>query len=376
MNIEFNIGDKKHIFNLEKLELRSNNNDIMKIETHKFDDKKRIFYKFSNMCNMSCTYCFQSKDSKKKDDPKIVFENLQRFENNNIFNEYERVLFGGEPFLKSNLPYIKWLIQNTEHTFIAFTNGAFDIDLRHFIIENKNRIVGLCISIDGTEDVHNNRRLYRNGNGYKTIIDNIKYLSEDGIIITIQANVDDENLENIEGLIIDLEKSLEISKRNIVFSINPVMDCNGITDEPSLLKAGIYLINKYNNIHININSISLQKIQRALFGEGISTNRCRIGKDIILDLSVGKIYTCSQNVDTVIGEFNKEPMIDQAERTKYISLSETKSSECNICLYRFFCYFGCVANLDQIDGVNCKKMVYEGISIIFNNFETFFEIES
>ena len=242
MKYSFLVNGIPSNFDTSTLALNIGNNNI-DITKESYDEQGRLFYKFSNLCNMHCDYCFQSQDRTYHPvNNDIIIQRLEKFEK--YFGKYdsERVLFGGEPFLDNNLGFIKWLIDKTSHNYIAFTNGVFSEKLKKYILDHIDRFDGFAITIDGPEQIHNKRRKYNPGNGFKVIIENIRALSDSGLSLTIQTNIDSNNINHINMLLKYLETELQISKRNIVFSLNPVLHCGDSSDELELLKCGINLI--------------------------------------------------------------------------------------------------------------------------------------
>ena len=170
-----------------------------------------------------------------------------------------------------------WLIEETDHDYYAFTNGAFNAEMISFISKNINRFKAFIITIDGPESIQNKRRILKGANGFKLIIENIKTLIGSGLDLILQTNVDSGNYESVHLLLEYLENELSISKENIIFSLNPVLHCSDSSDELELLDSGIKLKKEYDEIEININSITLQKLEKLLLGNGVSRNRCSIG---------------------------------------------------------------------------------------------------
>lgn len=375
MKLKFLVNGIPSYLETNKLMLNIGN-DCIDISRHESQVERRLFYKFSNLCNMTCDYCFQSKDVLHhpfNDD--IILERLKVFEEYFKKGDYERVLFGGEPFLETNLPYLSWLINETSHNYIAFTNGVFSDELKRFIIKNINRFDGFAISIDEPEHIHNKRRIFKGGNGFKLIIENIKELINSGLRLTIQANIDSSNYNSVDMLLEYLEKQMGISNKDVVFSLNPVLHCSKNSDELELLECGINLMKKYNDITMNINSLSLQKLEKMLFGEGISKNRCRISNDIVADFSTGELYACPQDISTSIGTVINDVYIDLDKRNFYKLVNNKQNEICLNCDLIYFCSYGCYIDRAFVDGDICKKKTSEVLELILNNFSMFFDLE-
>jgi uncharacterized protein len=72
----------------------------------------------------------------------------------------------------------------------------------------KNQVTFYQITIDGPEQIHDQRRLLRNGRGtWKRIIDNLKYLTScPNISAAIRVNIDKKNIDSIEELFNELKE--------------------------------------------------------------------------------------------------------------------------------------------------------------------------
>lgn len=351
-------------------------NNSIDLSHHESNIDSRLFYKFSNQCNMRCEYCFQSEEVKNMPiEPRMLIERLRICEEYFKESSYDRVLFGGEPFIESNLPYLKWLIEETDHNYYAFTNGAFNARMSSFITANINRFKAFIITIDGPEYIHNKRRAIKGINGFKLIIENIKVLIDCGLDLILQTNVDSGNYESTQLLLEYLENELSISKENIIFSLNPVLHCIDNSDELELLENGIKLMKEYGDTTININSTTLQKLEKFSLGNGVSRNRCTIGYDIVADFTTGEFYTCSQSALTSIGVLKNKVSID-TKKQDYYKLANNKSNDsCLKCDLAFFCSYGCYLDSKYVDGINCKIKIRKALELILNNISVFFDLE-
>lgn len=196
------------------------------------DEITRTFYfKFNNMCNLKCSYCFQKNSSRSG------FQRLSLTEYELLLDkvmetaEFDRfVLFGGEPFIGINYENIRILLEKCVHKKIcAFSNGTFDekfIDLLYFY---ENEIEMITITLDGSPEIHNQRRTDSRDKGtFNMILDRLCQMQERGIPFTVQINIDKENIEHLEPLFeIIRDRIPKVS--NII--LNRVLhESNGITE--------------------------------------------------------------------------------------------------------------------------------------------------
>lgn len=148
----------------------------------------------SFLCNLACPYCLegQNKDKKIVDDSEV--DRVLKFAEKRILesmaNEEIRIkhihanLYGGEAMLQKRA-LIRYCVGMKQ---IADKYGC---DIKFFIVSNftllDNEILDLMekydmlvqVSIDGTREEHNKRRIYKDGKGsYDVIISNLKKMKE------------------------------------------------------------------------------------------------------------------------------------------------------------------------------------------------------
>lgn len=160
-------------------------------------------------CNMVCPYCFEQYRSGNMSD--VVQEALcifveKRIENSNC-KRLHITWYGGEPLLAVDI--IDSLSQRiiafcessgVEYTASIITNGVL---LTREVAEQLNVLMvkHAQITIDGTAEYHNKRRILKNGgDSFNTIISNIDACS-DLLKISVRVNVDEGNIGNIDDLL-------------------------------------------------------------------------------------------------------------------------------------------------------------------------------
>lgn len=174
-------------------------------------------------CNFRCPYCFEGRE-KKDGKAKIVFTKDRV---DKAFNEMEIIqpqkelrrdvitLYGGEPLLSENKEIINYIVQEgckRGYRFVVITNGYSIDEFMDLFLETK--IYKLQITVDGSKEVHNVRRIHKDGYGtFDKIIDNIKLALSKDVHITVRMNVDGKNIEQYNELM-DYFKSNSFFKSN------------------------------------------------------------------------------------------------------------------------------------------------------------------
>lgn len=158
-------------------------------------------------CNMKCVYCFEGANKKtifmNKDEAdkyiRFISSLAMQKKSNNIFVN----LFGGEPMLNIEIGYyiLEELLAFSKKNNIRFgssiiTNGTLigESEIDRLISLNCRYIQ---ITLDGTEEIHNSRRMYKDNRGsFSDIVRALCLLNRNAsrIRTTIRINVDKDNL--------------------------------------------------------------------------------------------------------------------------------------------------------------------------------------
>lgn len=316
-------------------------------------------------CNFRCPYCFEgreNKDSKKKivftkeqvDNAFQVIESIQQYKKNNIM-----VLYGGEPLLDENKEIVEYIVkkgQSKGYKFKAITNGY---ELDSFLdLLSPDAIYKLQITVDGTKDIHDQRRIhYKNKNTFDKIMYNIKLALDLNVEILIRVNIDSENV----GKLAELKEYFMQS---------------GFYNYP---KFSMYsaVLRDYETItsqeHENLNFISAQSYVNEhkegstqdicydygiskLFYKAISENTAvtfrsffclaQLGGYVLAPL--GKIYPCWEVIGDehyLIGNYYSNKIKwDNKKLDTWRGYDVTKNEKCSHCKYALFCGGGCPAH--------------------------------
>ena len=160
------------------------------------------YINLTSKCNLRCKHCFgsysvQNKNELNLDEWKKVIDDLVK----------AKVFFvnlsGGEitqsPFFKE---FISYLTKKGMH-FILTTNGIFSKNIRDFIINNKEYLIGIKISLDGPDSESHGfirRDIKENYNPkiFDLTLKNIFFFKENGIPLTIATVLHKKNIQKME----------------------------------------------------------------------------------------------------------------------------------------------------------------------------------
>ncbi|MGC1121532.1 MAG: radical SAM protein [Candidatus Methanofastidiosia archaeon] len=183
-------------------------------------------------CNLACIYCYEGKGEleRKSMDEKTADRAIQFIKEHTLNNNSRRLgieLFGGEPLL--NMPINERVVrelstwcQENGLTFSvnAITNGT--LCSRENVEKLAQYTCSFLVTLDGPEKIHDQRRVYKNGEGtFQDIVEGLHRVKDNDLGIMIRVNVDKTNKNEIVTL-------LEYLKREgldkVVISIKPVFN--------------------------------------------------------------------------------------------------------------------------------------------------------
>lgn len=326
--------------------------------------RPKIYFKINNACNMRCSYCFQQ--TEKSSEKKVDFRHYSiLFDKLSSLTDYDFYAFGGEPLLDGNLENWQYLISTTKRNLSLFTNGCFSKKSYSFLCDNKRYIDNMTITLDGPAEIHNARRPLVVGNSFSTIVNNLSLLSEKGFHLTVQINIDDENISSVEKLILELRS--EINYPRVTFALNPVLHQTSTISERKILDLAIRL--KEYGIKYFANIPTLRAVLMAVDNRGIIKQRCSAGDSLVFDFQRALIYSCPQNDQTIIGKFTETDIILNRKSMDAIRKQVKKEySPCDSCEFNIYCSNSCYID-KLIDYPSCTEYMDKLLEYIFRNID-------
>lgn len=158
-------------------------------------------------CNFRCTYCYENHVSKKFDDDIINKIISLVEEKTKVAKNLDVAWFGGEPLIEfetilnlSNRLMRICKENNCEYQATMTTNGYLLDDIKISSLKSIG-LENIQITLDGTEEFHNKKRILKGGDGtFEKVKNNILKLLNNDINVTLRINVDEENYYSIPVL--------------------------------------------------------------------------------------------------------------------------------------------------------------------------------
>ncbi|KYK28048.1 MAG: hypothetical protein AYK19_06240 [Theionarchaea archaeon DG-70-1] len=183
-------------------------------------------------CNLACIYCYEGKgelEHKTMDEKTThcAIQFIKDLTENNNSKSLGIELFGGEPLLNIPMNLLvaqelrKWCEENGKHFSInAITNGTLSTDKT--VEDLAEYHCSFLVTLDGPKEIHDKRRIYKNGSGtFDDIMEGLYRVRDAHLGIMIRINVDEANKDRVVSLF-EFLKDNDLNR--VVISIKPVFN--------------------------------------------------------------------------------------------------------------------------------------------------------
>ncbi len=320
-------------------------------------------------CNLGCIYCYEQTYVIKKTSKSpcelvdIQYEHIDRIveefrsSTGKINEEICITIMGGEPLLKNNVEVIEYIFaaaQLRAYTVDIVTNG---VDLDSYIdmfLKFKSTFKHIQITVDGIKEIHDTRRIFRNGSGsFDLIFSNMKLALNHGVKTYLRVNVDKSNINELPLLADTLLENFG-NDENLQPYVYLLQDggCSGqsnIVEE----KIGIEQIFELEDANPNM-KIFYKKFHPAEFIDSVFNNtpfqpvlrHCGAAKNQYIFDSKSNVHKCWHGIgnnDFRTGVFEPEFKLNKKKMEEWTGRSGNNLYECKSCKYRYICGTGCPA---------------------------------
>jgi uncharacterized protein len=300
-------------------------------------------------------------------------------------------IFGGEPFLNSArqkdlMAYIIDKSNEADLSLCFVTNGYY---LEEYIpVIKKGKIREVQVTLDGTEQMHNNRRFLKGGGGtFVKIVKGIDACLKENINVNLRMVVDKENIDNLSGLAqFAIDKGWTKS-RNIKTQIGRNYELHHCQSSPDKLFDRVSLYESIFKItkdqpHIlefykPAYSVSKFLAENEELPEPLFDSCPACKTEWAFDYT-GKIYSCTATVgkdEESLGTFypditRKKDIIEQWE-----SRDVTSIPECKECSVQLACGGGCGSVARNRTGSICSSDCRPVKELMEIGFKAYFEVQ-
>lgn len=307
-------------------------------------------------CNFRCVYCFESwipgEERYEELDETEVIDWIIWIVKKYHIRQVDLCFHGGEPLLEiTKIQKIGdqlksfFMLNGIFYLFTVVTNG--------YLLNEKNALclanVGVKIAqitIDGIEEIHDQRRPLANGKGtFKTILNNIE--KNDCLQIYISIIYDSKNANNVKQLIdFFSERNLQEKINLIVLSATkPTIDSNNVSD---------FQLSQIEDAKLRVDLLKYITDKGFCVPFDVDYQLCTMKQKSSFVLTPNKtIYKCISGVGNEVFKLctlqvGKDPFKEQP-----FIIENGKDNECQKCKFMPICNRFC---LYESNVMNCSKI--------------------
>jgi len=352
------------------------------------NDEIQIFFVPTYACNFKCSYCYQTgyEDSPEKLNTDTIDAFFNYIMNSFAGKRKYVTLFGGEPFLnnsgyKEKIRYFFQKCKDNNLEVAIVTNGYFTEE--YIPIFENNKIREIQVTLDGTADIHNQRRYIKKGEDtFEKITKGINLLLEKNIPVNLRVVIDKENIDNLPHLakyIIAkgwINHPLFKTQLGRNYELHYCQNGNNnLFSRIEMYKALYHLIKKYPEIlefHKPAFSISKYLFENGKLPDPLFDSCPGCKTEWAFDYT-GGIYSCTATVgknDELLGTFYPEIKLNNEKIEEWEQRDVLSIEKCKDCSVQLACGGGCASiakntcgNLLSPDCRPVKELLELGIAL-------------
>lgn len=374
---------------VEKLQYRNKYLDFI---DSRDEDEIQIFFVPNYSCNFACSYCYQDEYAPAKSDLKeeLIDAFFSYIQKEFAGKPKYITVFGGEPLLGSprQKEIISYIVEKSNAVGISLcfvTNGYNLVD--YIDIIKKGVVREIQITLDGTADVHNSRRILKGGTStFERIVEGVDACLANGLSVNLRMVIDKDNINNLPDF-----ARFAIDKgwtKNPLFKtqIGRNYELHHCQSAPDKLFSRVSLYQSlYEIIKQNPHVVEFYKpaysISKFLAENGSMPeplfDSCPACKSEWAFDYTGNIYPCTATVgkaDESLGTFYPEVTRKQDAISAWENRDVTSIAECKDCSLQLACGGGCgsvaknrTGNVCSADCRPIKELLEIGFSSYFEN---------
>lgn len=343
-------------------------------------------------CNFRCPYCFEKNsitpDSKTNAmTPRLVdkaFAAIEQLQKDKQQPSKGITLYGGEPLLKENYGNVRYIVEKGAENGFKFTAVTNGYDLEYFEeFLSPDKICSIQVTIDGIENIHNQKRVHHLGlPTFGKIVENIGLALKKGVRVNVRFNTDKTNFDQLTELETYFDTLGYTADKN--FRIDSAKLDNYDDNLPTEAKKYFFsqkeFIKKHEELNFKYGWHDLQtystlysaiKSRKPLPYKG---NFCSSQTGGYVFDAFGKIYPCWEIVgdkNFIVGDYSGNEIVwDNTKIDYWLSQTIFNYKECQSCKCALLCGGGCPAhNLDHHRCLNMMEIIKNAAQRAYKNLK-------
>ena len=331
-------------------------------------------------CNLKCSYCWQQHNIKEerlevmtKAQVDSALEAVKKLAGvvDEKSNEAPVIqVFGGEPLLEENAEIIEYILkrcQELQYDVQITTNGVNIGIFQEMILQYG--VKEIQVTVDGTEEFHNKRRL---GSDYRGIMESLdKLLWYNALYVKLRVNVDSSNVHSLCGLANEIIDRRWYTNRKFYAYLAPLRDCSFASN--ALISKRRKLLAALNKLKSNFPQIEIFDILgwdgyqpvRAFERSGAfpypKPHICDVNLNQFVFSPAGKIHLCAEEahgLKDIVGTFYPEFTFDKKAFDGIYQKTPLDLKRCEGCAMLPVCGGGCslLCGNDEFLKFYCKSV--------------------
>lgn len=286
-------------------------------------------------CNARCFYCFEHGRKRVPMSDEVAYKTAEFIKANCDGRPVSLRWFGGEPLYNTRpLDIICEALKEAGITYNSITtsNGYL------FNEENVRKCVELwnmrcvVISMDGTEEVFNKskRFIYKEGNPYQIVMENIRRMLENNIMVSIHLNMDFYNLDDLNVFVEELAQRFA-SYDHFTVTTHLIINEKKEWDSYRTLEQWIELYKAKEQLSQKLEELGIALRQNYRLPSKVSTNSCMVDDEQSIVITPdGHTGVCEHYSETHYTGHLDSPERDQAVIDKFRERA-ADIPECDTC---------------------------------------------
>ena len=305
-------------------------------------------------CNARCFYCFELGRKRVPMSEEMAHKTADFIIRNNNGSPITINWFGGEPLYNSKaMDVICLRLREAGISYVTrtITNGYLMNE------ENVRKCVDLWnlkrvqISMDGTEDIYNKakRYIYKDGNPYQIVMENIQRLLDRDIMVIVRLNMDLHNLADLDLFANELATRFGGHNRFFVYPYI-IIDDKKKWNEYRTTEEWEALYKAKEELEDNLDRLGIFALRAHRLGRSIMYSPCMAENDNSIVITPdGGLGVCEHYSETELVGHIDTPERDQAVINSF-RVHRDDVPECETCFYYPECmrlkkcpyYVGCM----------------------------------